>query len=85
MPEISELLARFENILGGKRLQKQKISQLIKDITGINIDTESITFNAGVLSIKAKPIIKNELLLKKEEILISLRNNVVGINISDIR
>ncbi len=85
MQEISELLARFENIIGGKRFQKQKIVQVIKDKTNISIDTESVTLSGGVLNIKTKPIIKNEILFKKEEIIEGLKNNLVSLVVEDIR
>ncbi len=85
MPEISELLLRFEKILGGQRNQKHIIIEIVKDKINISLNTDSITLKNGVVFFKVKPIIKNEILFKKDELLMEIKKEIPGLVVEDIR
>lgn len=85
MVEIKDLLLNFKNILLSKELKKESIRKVISDTIGITINLDNIIIKNNVVYLNIKPIYKNEILIKKDQILSNLKD-VLGKKIpSDFR
>ena len=63
---------------------KKEIVFLIKENTGIEVLEKNITLKNGLLYISEKPILKNEIKIKKEKILSSFKDRIKNRKIKDI-
>lgn len=73
MIKLKDLLGRFSKILQEGEGRKELVQEIIKDETGILINTEDIKLKNGTIFLNIKPIYKNEILLKKEKIFSKLK------------
>ena len=73
MIEIKDLLLRFENLLISDETKKEAITRIIKETTGLDIKKEEVEVKNGILRLNIKSIYKNEILIKKEEIMNRLK------------
>ncbi len=73
MIEIKDLLLNFKNLLVSEEAKKEIIANVIKETTGIKIASENIDFKKGVLRLETKPIYRNEIFMKREQILTKLK------------
>lgn len=72
MFDIGKYLEKFK-ILGNSRFfLRDTVKDSIKEICGIDIDPKDIFIKEGLARISTKPIIKNEIFLKKQKILESI-------------
>ena len=76
MFEIKDLLGRFSKLLETGEGSKQLVIDVIKDITGILIETKNIKIKNGTIFLNIKPIYKNEIFLKKEKIFSKLKETL---------
>lgn len=76
MLEIKDLLNRFSKIIETGEGNKKFITETIREITGISIETEDITVKNGIISLKIKPIYKNEIFIKKDQIFSKLKESL---------
>jgi len=83
MIEIKDLLQRFEKILGHEVVKIGLIQNIIKNLAGIDISKNNIKIKSTTLILNIKPIYKNEILLKKDLILLNLQDQ--GLKIEEIR
>jgi len=84
MFNINQYLEKFKNIGGGERNLKEALVFAIKKVLNINIDTKNIVLKNGEALIKASPIIKNSIFIKKEEIL-KIVEEKMGRGVGEIR
>lgn len=75
MIPIQQLLARFKGLTNTDKIKKEQIVAILS-ARNIPVDTKQITLNRKTIQIKAAPIIKTEILLKKEEILSQVNRNL---------
>ena len=76
MIEIKDLLGRFRNILLSGEVNKEIVSEVIYQIAGISIQKENIVIKNGVIYLDIKPIYKNEIFLKKDQIFFELEKRL---------
>lgn len=74
MIEIKDLLARFDNILLSEEGKTESIRKIISEIIKTEIKSRDIKIKNGTVYLNIKPIYKNEILLKREEIFLKLKN-----------
>ncbi len=73
MIPLLQLLSRFKNLRNTEKAKKETVCEEITKITGIQIAHNQISISKNTIFIKASPIIKSEIALKKEEILKELQ------------
>lgn len=81
MINISDFLEKFKKLDKDNSFQKQSLVEKIEKIVGIKLSTKEINIKAGVLYIQGSPTLKQEVFLKKQELLSAL----VGQGVSDIK
>jgi len=85
MIEIKDLLARFSVLLQNGEGKKELVRDVIKEATGIVIETKDIEFKNGTMFLNIKPIYKNEIFFKKEKIFSELEKSLGKKAPSDFR
>lgn len=83
MINLNNLLDRFKKSLGKDVLSKESVIFCIEEITRVKLDVEDINIKEGILEINSSPGKKNEIRLKEEKIIATLRKER-GININKI-
>ncbi len=83
MWNISNYLKKFSQSLESTELQKEKIREIIKNQTEIEIGIEKIEIKNAILNIEASLAQKNKIFMYKSKILEDFLKN--GVNITDIR
>ena len=73
MIEIKDLLLVFRDALFSEEIKKDSIKNVLKQVVNLDINREDIEIKKGVLYLNIKPIYKNEILIKKDEINARLR------------
>jgi hypothetical protein len=68
MIEIKDLLGRFNNLLLKGEMKKAAIKDVIFLVVGIKIASEDISIKNNTIFLNVKPIYKNEIFIKQEEI-----------------
>lgn len=73
---IKDLLSRFDNILLSEEAKKESIRKIISEIIGVRIKSKDIKIKNSVIYLNIKPIYKNEVFLKQEQILFRLKESL---------
>jgi hypothetical protein len=73
MIEIKDLLARFNNILLSEEGNKEDIRKIISEIIRVEIKSEDLKIKNGTIYLNIKPIYKNEILIKQDQIFAKLK------------
>lgn len=76
MFNISGFLEKFKNITPPDKFVKDELVDVVKDVVGIDIEKENIGVRNGTIFISVDPIVKNEIFLKKREVLESLKEKL---------
>ena len=76
MIEIKDLLERFSNLLLGEEAKKNAIREVLNQIINIEIKSEDVKIKNNVIYLNIKPIYKNEILLKQEQIFSKLKESL---------
>ena len=69
MLNITGFLEKFKKIDGNKNLQKENIIKSIEKVIGIIIENKNFDIKDGVLYIKASPALRQEVFMKKAQLL----------------
>ena len=69
MFNISGFLEKFKKFDQNKTLQTENIINIIEKVIGVRVDKSKISIKDGVLFIQGSPILKQEIFLKKENLL----------------
>lgn len=85
MIPVTQFLLRFKSLTNTEKVKKELVCVDINKIIGTNISFSNISFSKNTIFIKASPIYKVEILLKKEEILQKIKTLPGLGNISDIK
>ena len=83
MLNIKEFFEKFSKIQKDVILSKQKVADVIKKISGVDIDQTKIRFENGILRLDINPVLKNEIFMHKNKILNEFKLNTLSIK--DIR
>jgi len=79
---IKNLLNKFHKRLLDKRSTEEALIDILGNLTEIKLSTESISYKNKKIHIKARNLIKTEIMLKKEKILFLLKEK--GFFVDDI-
>jgi len=83
--QIKDYLDKFKNLLSSKEEIYQIISGVIENNLSIKIETKFIQVKTPYIYIKASPLVRNEILIKKEKILKEISLLSPNCNLKDIR
>jgi len=72
MRTIADLLEKFKKILQSNSQVKELFVRIIKGEINYDADTKNVTVKDGVIYLSDKPIVKNEVFMRKEKILTEL-------------
>ncbi len=72
MIEIKDLLLNFSKLLLSEEVRKESVRETILKITKVPIKKEEIKIKNGTLYLNIKPIYKNEIFIKREQIISEL-------------
>lgn len=75
MLPLHQLLARFKNLPNTEKIKKEKIVEILKK-NGFPSTIKQISFLKKEIQIKLPPIIKTEVLLKKDSILEQIKKEL---------
>jgi len=73
MFQINQFLDRFKNISNSEKVKKQLVTEILTK-NNIPVKIEQISFSKTTVFIKVSPIIKTEILFRKDEILKEIKN-----------
>jgi len=76
MIEIKDLLNKFSHILLSEEAEKESVRKIISEIVKIEIKSKDIRIKNSVLYLNIKPIYKNEIFLKQDQILLKLQESL---------
>lgn len=69
MIKLTDLLTRFKGLTNTEKAKKELIAEICSTAIGTTINHQQISFSKNTIFIKAEPIIKTEIALKKGDIL----------------
>jgi hypothetical protein len=78
MLEIKDLLGRFSKILLSEEAKKESIRRVISEAIKTEISPENLKIKNNTIYLNIKPIYKNEILIKQEEIFARLQEIFPG-------
>ncbi len=76
MIEIKDLLVKFSKLLLSEEVKKKFIRNALVEITGIQIKTQDIEIKNNIIYLNIKPIYKNEIVLKQDQIFLKLKESL---------
>jgi hypothetical protein len=76
MIEIKDLLLKAGNLIYASETQKEIIKQSILEVTKISISKKEFVLKNKIIYLNIKTILKNEIFLKKNEILNKLKETL---------
>ena len=84
MKGIGNLLDKFKSIAVQEINKRVFIVEIIKNKIGVDIKMEDISIKDGIVSIKVKSIVKNQIFIKKQALIkeISKKINIIDIEIN---
>ena len=85
MIEIKDLLSRFGNILASEEFKGESVRRAITEVIGLPLEPKDVKVKNGTIFLDAKPIYKNEILIKKEKILSKIQEYLGERSPHDIR
>ncbi len=85
MNNLSSYLKKFKLILTSNADVKEVIVSIILEVTKGKIEPKDIDIKNKIVYIKCRPSIKNEIFIKKEQILKQLKEKIENLVIKDVR
>ena len=82
---IKNYLEKFKLVLFSKEENLKIISNIIKKHTQIEIEPRFIKTTGSLIQIKASPLVKNEILINKDKIILELSTLLENQKYKDIR
>jgi len=76
MIEIKDLLTKFNNLLFSEEIKKASIIEVIKKVVGVEIKSEDVKIKNNIIYLNIKPIYKNEIFLKQEQLFLALKDSL---------
>lgn len=78
MIEVKDLLERFSHILLSEENKKESVRRAISEAIRTEINSEDVKIKNNVIYLNIKPIYKNEVFMRQEEILKKLEESFLG-------
>ncbi|MFA5840937.1 MAG: hypothetical protein WC847_01530 [Candidatus Paceibacterota bacterium] len=85
MIEIKDLLSRFTNLLLPEENKRETIRMAISSVIGVEISSKDIKIKNNIIYLNIKPIYKNEVFIKQEQIFLKLKETFGEKSPKDIR
>jgi len=82
---ISGFLEKFKKIIFQKEEVKNIVIKIISEEISKQVDSSQIKIKDGHVHIQGSPILRNEVLIHKERILIKLKKLIPNVNFLDIK
>ena len=83
--DVRSLLSKTQNILQGTLFLRNTIAHTLSEVLGVAVPGHEIKIKNKVVTLRSHPALKNEVVLKKTQILTLLQARGVGNQIVDIR
>lgn len=74
MIEIKDLLLKFNNLLVTEDFKINTIRKVLFEVINLDINKSNIKIKNNIIYLNIKPIYKNEILIKRDEISLKLEN-----------
>ena len=85
MVELKDLLLGFRNTLLSEEVKKESIIKIISENIGVDIKPEDVKIKNGTVYLNIKPIYKNEILVKRDQIFAELKASLGQKSPQDLR
>lgn len=86
MEGINSFLSKFSNILQKSHLKKVVVLESVKEVLGVELDRKDVEIANGVCHFKnQKSAFKNELFIRKNDILDACKKKDCNLNLIDLR
>lgn len=82
---INKFLEKFIKLVSTGDMVLNEIVFMIKKNTNFELKKENLTFKNGYISLKCSPLVKGEIMMKKDKILSDLRESIPTTNFLDIK
>ncbi|MCX6755822.1 MAG: hypothetical protein NTX85_00565 [Candidatus Nomurabacteria bacterium] len=82
---INKFLDKFIKLVSKGDLVLNEIVFVVKKNTNFDLTKDNFTFKNGMIKVNTSPLVKGEIMMKKEKILADLRNSLTGTNFLDIK
>lgn len=82
---IKNYLEKFRTILFSKEENLRIISKIIEKNTSVIIEVKNISIRGAVIYIKASPLVRNEIMINKSNILKDIAFIIKEVNFLDIK
>ncbi len=73
MNNLGGLLEKFKNVLGASKLEKDVVVSIVRDVGKVNLKEKDFEIKNFVIKLSVSPVIKNEIFMRKQKILIALK------------
>jgi hypothetical protein len=80
MIEVKDLLQRFESILLSEESKRESVRQAVSEALRTEINSEDVKIKNNVIYLNLKPIYKNEIFIKQEQIFKRMEQLLLGKN-----
>jgi hypothetical protein len=85
MQDISSFFDKFKKLISSDATQKNAVVLVIRDVFSIEIDPKSINIKNNIAYIPSNPILRSELLRKKQLVSERLKADPSTVGIKEIR
>lgn len=82
---ISSFFDKFKKIIYQKQETKKIIKEVVSKNISFNLEEGFFVYKNGIIFLNCSPVIRNEIIMRKEKILKELREQLVSCNILDIK
>lgn len=79
MDAIKLLLGRFKDYLPPELVFRRLVCEVVLEKTGVNLAPKDLHLSGAAIYIKAKPIAKSEIFIKRELILAAIEERLSGL------
>ena len=76
MIEIKDLLIKFNDLLFSEEIKKASIRNVLSQVIGIEINSKDIKIKNNIIYLNIKPIYKNEIFIKQDQIFLALKKSL---------
>ncbi len=77
MQKIDGFFGKFKNRATAQIHNLAVISDIIKKYTGAEVELKNITISGGIVKIKAPLVVKSEIFIRKELLLVEIRKKII--------
>lgn len=82
---IKNYFDKFKNILFSKEENSRIVASILKKNIGLELETKNIQIKGDILYLKISPLVRNEILINKNQILKDLNSSISNNIFRDIR